>query len=327
MRIAIDGMGGDNAPRPEIEGIRLALEESKDLEVLLVGKSEILDDYRDVLTSLPVEVVEAKEVVGMHELPSQALRRKPNSSIARALSLIKEGKADGMVSAGNTGAVMAFALTILEAIPGVARPALGQFFPTLKGPSLVLDIGANVDTRPKHLLQFGIMGSVVASHILRKVTPTVGLLNIGKESSKGNELVRAAYHFFEQSDLEFVGNIESCDLLKGGVDVVVCDGFVGNIMLKFGEGLIDAIGAKVSEYLTSESKYRIRRRFSKPVLFEFIQSMDYEETGGALLVGVNGIVVIGHGRSTAKAMKNAIKTAQFCAQAKLVEELKSRFKG
>lgn len=325
MRIAIDGMGGDNAPHPEIEGIRLAIEASSDLEILLVGKPEILDDYKGELDGLPVEIVEAKEVVGMHELPSQALRRKSNSSIARAVSLVKENKADAVVSAGNTGAIMAFALSTLGTIPGVARPALGQFFPTLKGSSLVLDIGANVDTKPKHLLQFGIMGSVAASHIMKKVTPTVGLLNIGKESLKGNELVRTAYVLFEQSDLEFVGNIEAYDVLKGDADVVVCDGFVGNVMLKFGEGFMDVIGAKLTEYLSSQSEYRIRRRFSKPVLFEFISSMDYEETGGALLLGVNGTVVIGHGRSTAKAIKNAIKTAHFCSQAKLTEELKNRF--
>ncbi len=326
MRIAIDGMGGDNAPRPEIEGIRLAIEAFNDLEILLVGKSEILEDYKGELDGLPVEIVEAKEVVGMHELPSQVLRRKSNSSIARAVSLVKENKADAVVSAGNTGAAMAFALSILGTIPGIARPALGQFFPTLKGSSLVLDIGANVDTKPKHLLQFGIMGSVAASHIMKKVTPTVGLLNIGKESSKGNELVRTAYTLFEQSDLEFVGNIEAYDVLKGDADVVVCDGFVGNVMLKFGEGFMEVIGAKLTEYLSSQSEYRIRRRFSKPVLFEFISSMDYEETGGALLLGVNGTVVIGHGRSTAKAIKNAIKTAHFCSQAKLTEELKNRFK-
>jgi len=326
MKIAVDGMGGDNAPRPEVEGIRLAIEANKDLEIGLVGKPEILDDFKGELTGLPVEIVEAKEVVGMHELPSQALRRKPNSSIAQAMILVHEGKADGVVSAGNTGAGMAFALSILGTIPGVARPALAQFFPTLRGSSLVLDIGANVDTKPRHLLQFGIMGSVAASHILKKVTPTVGLLNIGKESSKGNELVRTAYTLFEQSDLEFVGNIEAHDVLKGETDVVVCDGFVGNVMLKFGEGIMNVIGAKLSEYLSSESEYRIRRRFSKPVLFEFISSMDYEETGGGLMLGVNGIVVISHGRSTAKAIKNAIRTAQFGVQSKLIEELKNRFR-
>jgi len=325
MKIAIDGMGGDNAPRPEIEGIKLAVEAARELELFLVGRPGILEEYKSELAGLPVEIVEADEVVGMHEQPSQALRRKPNSSIARALTLHAENKAEAVVSAGNTGAVMAFALSILGTIPGVARPALGTFFPTVKGPCFVLDIGANVDTRPKHLLQFGIMGSVAASHILKKGAPTVGLLNIGKEITKGNEVVRTAYPLFEQSDLEFVGNIEAYDIMKGAADVVVCDGFVGNVMLKFGEGFMEVIGKKVSEYLASDSEYRLRRRFSKPVLNEFISNLDYEETGGALLLGVNGLVVISHGRSTPKAIKNAIRTAQFGVQSRLLEELKRRF--
>lgn len=321
MRVALDVMGGDGAPQVELEGGRLALEEDEGLEIYLVGPA------RGLGRELPPRawVVDAPERVDMGESPIQALRQKPGSSIARAIQLLKEQKVDAVVSAGNTGAVMAFALTLLGLIPGVERPALAGFFPT-QGPSgegsvVVLDIGANVDPRPEQLLSFGVMGAAVARYLFSCAEPRVGLLNIGREPSKGNELTRAAYPLLANSGLNFVGNVEACEILKGEVDVVVCDGFSGNIMLKFGEGVTEILGTMLNEYLASESKFRLRRWFSKPVLYEFLSRMDYEETGGSLLLGVNGTVVVCHGRSTPRAIKNAIHTARVSAQADLTSRL------
>lgn len=327
MKVALDVMGGDGAPQVELEGCRLALQEDEGLEVYLVGPAQELGP------DLPARawVVDAPEWVGMGESPTQALRQKPRSSIALAIQLLKEQKVDAVVSAGNTGAVMAFALALLGLIPGVERPALAGFFPTQgqggEGSVVVLDIGANVDPRPEQLLGFGVMGSAVARHLFSRAEPRVGLLNIGREPSKGNELMRAAYTLLVGSGLNFVGNVEACDILKGEVDVVVCDGFSGNIMLKFGEGVTEILGRMLNEYLASESKYRLRRWFSRPVLYEFLSRMNYEETGGGLLLGVNGTVVVCHGRSTPKAIKNAIRTARVAVQGGLTSKLRQSLSG
>jgi len=259
MRIALDAMGTDNAPAAELEGVALALDEWKDLEVALVGKPGMIDaetvkGYSGRLVLLPAE-----EVVGMHESPNEVVKRKRNSSMAVCMDLLKQGKVSGVVSAGNTGAIMAFAVTTLGVVPGVYRPSLAGLFPTLKGSTLVLDIGANVDCKPLQLLQFGIMGATAASYLFKKANPSVGLLNIGQEDSKGNELTFEAYKLFKQHDMNFVGNVEGNSILKGEVDVVVCDGFVGNALLKYAEGLAEVLTGLLEQYLEPDSEHRTRR--------------------------------------------------------------------
>jgi len=325
MRIALDAMGTDNAPAAELEGVALALDEWKDLEIVLVGKPGIIDAETIKGYSGRLELVPAEEVVGMNEPPNEVVKRKRNSSMAVCMGLLKQGRVSGVVSAGNTGAIMAFAVTMLGVVPGVYRPTLGALFPTLKGNTFVLDIGANVDTKPLQLVQFGIMGATAASYLFKKANPSVGLLNIGHEDSKGNELTYNAYQLFNKQDLNFVGNIEGNAILKGTVDVVVCDGFVGNALLKYAEGLADVLSGLVEEYLESESKYRMRRWISKPVLREFIERMDYQEHGGALMLGVLGAVVVGHGRSSPRAIMNALRSAATAAEDNLVEHIRHRF--
>jgi glycerol-3-phosphate acyltransferase PlsX len=317
-------MGSDNAPSVELEGMLLALEENLNLKVVMVGQEELLQGADEKFPER-VEILPATDVVTMHESPRDALRNKRNSSISKSIELLKDNKVDGVVSAGNTGAVMAFTLSILENIPGVHRPTLATFFPTVKGTALVLDVGANVDTKPVNLLQFAIMGSIVASHILKKAKPTIGLLNIGKEPQKGNELTQSAYKLLETSGLNFLGNLEANDVFNGLADVIVCDGFVGNVMLKFGEGMVEVISETLREYLASETKYRMRRWLSKPVLNEFISRMDYEEQGGGMLLGIPGAVVCAHGRSRPKAIKNAINTAIFYTQEQIASHIREKF--
>ena len=325
MRIALDAMGTDNAPAAELEGVALALDEWKDLEVVLVGRPGMIDAETIKGYSGRLELLPAEEVVGMHESPNEVVKRKRNSSMSACMDLLKQGKVSGVVSAGNTGAIMAFAVTTLGVVPGVYRPSLAGLFPTLKGSTLVLDIGANVDTKPVQLLQFGIMGATAASYLFKKANPSVGLLNIGQEDSKGNELTLNAYQLFKTHDLNFVGNVEGNAILKGQVDVVVCDGFVGNALLKYAEGLAEILSGLVEEYLESESKYRMRRWLSKPVLREFIERMDYQEHGGALMLGVLGAVVVGHGRSSPRAIMNALHSAATAADDNLVEHIRHRF--
>lgn len=302
-------MGSDSAPRAELEGVALALEDDPSLEIALVGQPQILED---LLAAFPdrLELVPADDVVGMHESPANAIRRKRRSSIAVCLQLLKEQKVDGVVSAGNTGAVMAFSMTSIGVIEGVHRPTLGIMFPNVRGSTLILDVGANVDPKPHQLLQFGIMGSTAAGFMLHKANPKVGLLSIGRESSKGTETTVEAHRLMKTSELNFVGNVEGNDILMGTVDVVVCDGFVGNVLIKYTEGLAEVLSGMLDDYLESESRYRIRRWLSKPVLHEFIDRMDYQEHGGALMLGLRAPVVAAHGRSTSRAIKNALRSVR-----------------
>ncbi len=321
-------MGTDDAPAAELAGIALALDEWKDLEVVLVGKPGIIDAETVKGYSGRLELVPAGEVVGMHESPNEVVKRKRNSSIAVCMNLMKQGKVSGVVSAGNTGAIMAYAMTMLGVVPGVYRPTLAGLFPTLRGSTMVLDIGANVDTKPLQLLQFGMIGTTAASYLFKKANPSVGLLNIGQEDSKGNESTSAAYQLFRQHDMNFVGNVEGNAILKGSVDVVVCDGFVGNALLKYAEGLAEVLTELLKQYLEPDSEHRTRRWrrwLSKPVLREFIERMDYQEHGGALLLGVLGTVVVGHGRSSPRAIMNALRSAATAAEDKLVEHILHRF--
>lgn len=323
VKIALDAMGSDFAPEPELAGALLALEEDKNLEVILVGKEEPLKKFSQNYPKIKIHP--AEERIEMDDSPTEVLRKKPNSSLAKAVSLLKTGEANALVSAGNTGALIAYALTILTRIPGILRPAVAILIPQVSGYSLLTDVGAQPNPKPIHLFQFAKMASIVASHLFHKANPRVSLLNVGREENKGSELAQKTYQLFKESNLNFIGNIEGCDVFKGLADVIVCDGFVGNILLKFGEGLLEILTKGIKDYLSSETKYRMRRWLAKPVLQEFVSRLDYEEQGGGLLLGVDGVVVISHGRSGPKAIKNAIHTASLFYREKVIEHLKNSF--
>ncbi|MCS7258423.1 MAG: phosphate acyltransferase PlsX [candidate division WOR-3 bacterium] len=324
IRIGIDLMGSDNAPQTEVFGICHAISEFTDVKIIALGKEELIKNFPQ-LNNLAVEFINAPDVITMNDSAIEALRQKRNSSVALGIKLLKEKTLDVFLSMGNTGAIMAYAISELGTIPNLDRPALASLFPTPKGSSVVIDIGANVTVKPINLYQFGILGSIVAQYIFNKAQPGVGLLNIGTEENKGPEIYESAYKLLKNSKLNFIGNLEGYDILKGKCDVIVCDGFVGNIILKFGEGVAETLSELYKEYLISKSKYRWRRWVSKPVLLEFLSRMNYEEYGGALLLGVKGAVIVGHGRSSPIAVKNAIRTAISVVKTNITERIAQEF--
>lgn len=312
IRIAVDAMGGDRAPTVVIEGAIRAVKEDSDIQVLLFGPEGRL---REALNGagagegMPIVVVDAPEVIGMGEAPASAVKTKQRSSIHLGLGAHKKGEADAFVSAGNTGAVMAASLFILGRLPGVARPSIMGFFPTTESYCLVLDVGSNVDCKAEHLVQFARMGSIYASAVMKRERPVVGLLNIGEEPGKGNEQVKAAYEALSStSGIHFKGNVEGRDLMHHVADVVVCDGFVGNVMLKFGESMATALPHMVAEEMASQGLDDAQKQLVGRVLSSVRQRFNYEEYGGAPLVGVNGHVLIGHGGSSARAVERMILT-------------------
>jgi phosphate acyltransferase len=303
VRIAVDAMGGDHSPQVVVDGVNM-LEQSEGIEVLLVGDPEAIDKCAP--DGLRAEVVKSTQVVEGHDSPSFALKKKPDSSIAVGVNLVKQGRADGFVSMGNTGAVMASALFTWDRLPGISRPALTIMVPTHKQPTLLIDVGACVDCKPMQLVQFAIMGSVYAEEALGRTNPRVGLLSIGTEASKGNELVAETRPIMEAAPINFIGNVEGNQLSSGEVDVAVCDGFVGNSLLKFGEGLVETIFGFLFQY-AKEEEIELDDHV-KSMLWKSMARMDYTETGGAQLLGLQGACLIGHGRSSSKAVCNAIRT-------------------
>jgi len=309
MIIAVDAMGGDNAPIPEIEGA-ISATESYDVKLTLVGQESVLKQAlsKHKYDAEKISIVNASEVVGMYEAPSLAIRKR-NSSIAVCSEMVVQNKAQGMVSAGNTGAVMATLLIKWHTIKGVARPAIASLLPTTSGVVLLIDVGANVDCKPSYLLQFAQMGKVYSQHILGIANPKVGLLSIGEEESKGNELTSETFELLKNSNLNFYGNVEGKDILTGIVDIIVCDGFVGNVILKFGE----SIGEILIKWLRNEFEKGIFTQlagaFMRKGFIKIKKKIDYAETGGAPLLGINGVCIISHGKSTAKAIMNAIRVA------------------
>ena len=328
IKVAIDAMGGDNAPLVNIEGVIAALKEDKDIGITLVGRQksikEILDRFNQNYENL--EIVDVPLVVEAYEKPSDAFRKKKNSSIGVAIKLLRERKVDAVVSAGNTGAVVAFSIFTLGRLKGVSRPALATFFPTEKGCTLVLDVGATSDTKAINLLQYGVMGAIYFEKIVGKKNPTVGLLSIGEESTKGKELTYETFKLLEQSKLNFKGNLEGNDILYGKADVVVTDGFVGNAILKFGESIVRIIGGAIKKAVTEKFRYKLGGILLKPAIKALFSRMSYEEYGGATLLGVNGIVIVSHGRSDAKAIKNAILTAKKDATEKINEIISDKLR-
>lgn len=325
-------MGGDYAPANVVAGTIQALSESKSrFDVILVGReNEIQSELTKFNTrNLDFTVVNASEVIDMHDSPTAALKQKKDSSIIVGLTLHKEGKADAFISAGNTGAVMSVSTIVLGRTNGVSRPTIGTFFPTDKGPSLILDAGANVDCKPQHLLEFGIMGSIYANYIFGYQNPTVGILNIGEEETKGNESTSEAYKLLKASKLNFIGNIEGRDILKGKAQVVVCDGFVGNVLLKFGESIFGMLKSKLHSFAAKNILNKIKVGFTYSTLKTILKDFDYQEHGGVPLLGVNGITIIGHGGSTPKAIKNMIFRAEEMVQKEInrhIAEIMSEYK-
>jgi glycerol-3-phosphate acyltransferase PlsX len=313
ITVALDAMGGDHAPRAEVEGAVLAAREFPDVRVILVG---IEDKVRAELSrvrlgSLPIEVAAATDVVTMTDSPSHAFRRKKDSSLHVAARLVRDGKADALVSAGNTGAAMTVARFVLGTLPSVDRPALAWAFPNIKEKvSVMLDVGANVDSKPLHLEQFAVMGEIYYRALWGVRKPRVALLSIGEEDVKGNDLTReTAALLKQQTSLQFVGNIEGRDVFRGNVDVIVCDGFTGNIALKLSEGLVEHIGGMLKKAIKSSIASQIGYALSKKAFDAFRKRTDYSEYGGAPLLGVRGVTIIGHGRSNANAIKNAVRVA------------------
>ncbi len=328
MRIAIDAMGGDSAPGAIIEGVIQATEEYP-YELLVIGAEKIVsEELRKYDLSHPrISIYPASEVIGMEESPSKACRQKKDSSIMVGIRLVAENKADAFVSAGNSGAIMAASLIYLPRLSNVRRPAIATLWPTLHGISVILDAGANVDCKPEHLLQFAIMGNIYAKTIMKKENPRIGLLSIGEEESKGNELTLSVYELLKNSTLNFIGNVEGGNIPKGKADVIVCDGFIGNIVLKLGEGLVEVIFELAREEL---KKHPFRTTLSALLLKKIFQELkkdtDYEEFGGAPLLGVEGVCIICHGKSKAKAIKNAIRVAGEFVEQKINQKISEGIK-
>lgn len=320
--IALDAMGSDHGPEVLLEGALLAVTQYPSLRVICTGpQARLRSILRHHGWSHPRLLIEdAPQVVGMHEAPSDSLRKR-DSSVAVAARLVHQGKADGMVSAGNTGATMATTLMQWRTLPGISRPAISAILPHPDRPCVLLDVGANVDCKPRHLLHFAIMGSVYSHYMFYRRNPRVALLSIGEEECKGNELVLATRELLSQTNLNFVGNAEGRDLVKGKFDVVVCDGFVGNIVLKFGEAVVEFILESIKQEVQKSLVSQLGAVAMMPALRNFKRQVDYAEFGGAPLLGVRGNCIIAHGSSHAKAIKNAIRVAAEMASANVNQHI------
>jgi phosphate acyltransferase len=336
--VAVDAMGGDFAPRHVVEGA-LAATRHFELGVALAGPAAVLEgllaeqERAGELDRARVRIVDADEAVTMDEAPSAALRRKPNASIRVAAGLVARGDAAALFSAGHTGATVMAAHAAFGMLPGVDRPALAAAIPTRtraaaiagtagrQRPAILLDVGASVECRPQHLLQFAVMGGLYARVAFDIASPRIGLLSIGEEATKGNELTREAHRLLKASSLSFIGNVEARDVYSGDADVIVCDGFTGNVALKISEGLVDVVEGLLGEELSSTITTRVGSLLTRRALRHFRRRVDYSEYGGAPLLGVAGVTIVGHGRSTAKAVRNAVAMAYRFADRRFVERI------
>ncbi|MFH1613274.1 MAG: phosphate acyltransferase PlsX [bacterium] len=324
MKIAIDVMGGDYAPSSVLNGI-LQLDSSFKDKVILVGDEvKIKDILGNKSTSF--EIIDTKEFIDMHESPTISLRNKKQSSIIICNQLVKNGKADAVISAGNTGTCMASSYLELGVLPGIHRPVLASILPTNKNNVILLDVGANVDTKSRHLFQFAIMGYVYAKYVLGKKEPKIGLLNIGEEPNKGNNLSILTYNLLKNSQLPFIGNIEGRDILKGKVDIIVCDGFIGNIILKFTEGVVEVLSSLFKETISKGFLSKLGFLLLSKNLRNLKKKLDYSEYGGVPLLGVNGVSIISHGSSSPKAIKNAIMVAEKFVNYKINQHITEEIK-
>jgi phosphate acyltransferase len=332
MRVAVDVMGGDNAPHVEVEGAVAAAREYG-VPVTLVGDVERVQAElaRHDCKGLDIAVWHASEVVGMHDSASDAVRKKKDSSIRVAFELVKGGEAAAVVSAGNSGATMAAGMFVLKRMKGIDRAAIAQILPGISGRTLVLDVGGNVDCKPIHLVQFAVMGEVYARFVMGVDSPRVGLLSNGEEASKGNELTRETSTLLREKPLNYIGYVEGRDIFNGSVDVVVCDGFVGNVVLKTSEGLAEAVGKMLKAEIKRSFLSQIGYLLSRKAFNNFKKTVDYAEYGGAPLLGINGVGMICHGGSNPKAIKNAIRFAYDYAlkgvNCHMAEKLEQSFPG
>ena len=319
MKIAVDAMGGDNAPHAVVAGAVQAAKEYG-TGIILVGIEELIQaelKKHHQAKTLPLEVRNATQVVDMLDSPATVFRRKKDSSIRVANELVKSGDAVAVISAGHTGAAMATSLFVLGPLEGVERPAIATFMPTMKETCIVLDVGANVDCKPNHLLQFAIMGEVYAKYLLKNPNPRVGLLSIGEEKTKGNELTKEAFKLLTETSLNFIGNVEGRDVMGGKADVVVCDGFIGNVVLKLSEAVAETIGIMIRENIGDNLVRKLGYIMMRPAFRALKRRIDYAEYGGAPLVGINGISIISHGRSSDRAIKNAVRVATELAKSEV----------
>ncbi len=312
-------MGSDTAPITELSALKL-LKEDPLCDILVVGKG----DYENDVTDLGYNFRLADEVVGMHEIPTVAVRQKKNSSLGILLNTLKNGEVNAVVSAGNTGAILGFSMINLRMIEGVTKPGLAITVPTAHGYSVMIDVGANIHPKTADYYNYGLMGSAFAEIVLKKRKPRIAMLNIGIESVKGDEIRQKAYQNLQASGLNFIGNIEGNDIMKGFADVVICDGFTGNVVLKFSEGMIDIIWNMLRDTVDAAMRRRFGRYLVKPAVKDLKAKFNYEEYGGGILLGVNGVVIVCHGRSSPQALKNAMRLAKTCAEHNLIEEIRKR---
>ncbi len=326
LKIAVDAMGGDFAPEINILGAYEAAEDNE-IEIILVGNEEKIKDFLQEKRELKgrISILHTNDYILMDENVSTAIRRK-NTSMRKAIELVREGKADAVLSAGNSGAMMALSFLLLGKLPDVDRPAIATVIPCLKGHFILLDAGANVDCKSEHLLQFAFMGDAYHKALFNSKSPRIALLSIGEEGSKGNEATKEAFKLLQESNLNFIGNIEGKDIFFGSADVVVCDGFVGNIVLKVGEGLAEALMKMLKREITELITGKLGYMMIKPAVKSFRKKIDYSEYGGALLLGIKGTSLISHGRSSAKAIKNAIKVATEMAKKEIYKRISESLK-
>ncbi|GAB6931552.1 phosphate acyltransferase PlsX [Paenibacillus sp. JCM 10914] len=327
MRIVVDAMGGDNAPKSNVEGALIAAKEWQDTEIILVGDERQIGTFlQDKPSNL--RIVHASEVIETDDEPVKAVRRKKDASMVVAGRMVREGEADAFISAGNTGALMTTGLLVVGRMKGIERPALAPMIPTLDGKGvLALDLGANMDSKPEHLQQYALMGSLYREKVHGIAQPRVGLLNVGTEPGKGNELTKSAYPLLEELPIQFVGNVESRDVMNGVCDVLVCDGFAGNILLKAIEGTAGALFSLLKEQFNKSLKTKMAAALMMPELRELKSTLDYKEHGGAPLLGLGGLVVKSHGSSDANAVKNGIRQARVALQNRLVESISNEISG
>ncbi|PYQ32069.1 MAG: phosphate acyltransferase PlsX [Acidobacteria bacterium] len=311
-RIAVDAMGGDHAPDEIVKGALLAAEEYPEVEIILVGRADIVREKLGASTPPRISVVDAPEVIDMTDNALAPLRRKRNSSVRIAANLVADGRANVMMSAGHTGAAMTSAYKVLGTIEGVSRPALATILPSANesGHTIILDVGANVDSKPAYLREFAVMGHFYAQMILGVESPRVGLLSIGEEEGKGNELTKETFRVLKETGLNFMGNAEGRDVFNGNADVIVCDGFIGNVVLKASESLGELVSKWLRYEVTRTAGRKVGALILRNAFGDIKKRMDYDEYGGAPLLGVNGGCIICHGRSNAKAIKNAIRVAR-----------------
>lgn len=325
-RIALDAMGGDNAPREIVQGALLAAAEYPDVEITLVGREEVLREQLGGSIPPRIVIADAREVVDMTDNALAPLRRKRNSSIRVCANLVAEGKAEAMVSAGHTGAAMTSAYKVLGTIEGVSRPALAAVLPSQSkgGYTVLLDVGANVDAKPAYLREFAVMGHFYAQMIFGIAEPRIGLMSIGEEEGKGNEVTKETFRVLKEAGLNFIGNAEGRDVFNGNMDVIVCDGFIGNVVLKASESLAEMMSKLIREELSRSTTRKVGALLAKQAFVDIKKRTDYSEYGGAPLLGVKGGCIISHGRSNAKAVKNAVRVARDFAMNRIDTKIREK---